>query len=192
MEKILFLDMDGAGANSWSDMTKFWNKMKKAGLSSKEIKKEYDKQYGDGLEAIFPAKAHLVSKIIAQTGAKIVWSTSWRLFEPYESDIDSARRMLDSRGMPGDSLIGYTPDLGDLAFRSQEIMAYLDQFFPELDSCRCAVLDDMEDAGYGLPENCRFFQTDGNVGLNYSIANKIIRYLNAADKKRGENNISHQ
>ena len=157
MVKLLFLDMDGAGANSMTDINAYWRKMKKKGFSVKAIQRTYDKKFCDGLEAIFPRKARLVSKIIAETDAKIVWSTTWRLCEPYKSDISSARQMLLKHSMPGNALIGYTPDFGPGAFRCQEITAFLEYHYPDLSSCRCAVLDDWDEAGYDLPDNCRFF-----------------------------------
>lgn len=182
MEKLLFLDMDCAGANSWTDLEKYWKTQKKKGLSNKQISLAYDKEFKDGLEAIFPEKAALVSKIVEETRAKIVWSTSWRLCHPYKENIQCARDMLTRHNMPGEALIGYTPDLGESAFRSDEIINYLQEHFPEEDSCRCAVLDDWEEAGYDLPPNCRFFQTGERKGLTAAIANQIIAYLNAEKK----------
>ena len=178
MVKLLFLDMDGAGANSWNDIEKYWNAMRRKGLSHKEISKAYDKKFKDGLEAIFPDKARLVSKIIAETDAKIIWSTSWRLCEPYKNNIQCAREMLLRHNMPGNALIGYTPDLDNYGFRADEIKKYLEQNYPDPSSCRCAVLDDWDEAGYDLPDNCRFFQTREKRGLTFAIAERIINYLN--------------
>ena len=179
MEKLLFLDMDCAGANSWTDLENYWKIQKQKGLSDEEITLAYDKEFKDGLEAIFPEKARLVSKIVEDTHAKLVWSTSWRLCSPYKENIQCAREMLNRRGMPGEALMGYTPDLGWNAFRSDEIIRYLQENFPEAGSCRCAVLDDMEEAGYNLPDNCRFFRTGERKGLTASMADEIIAYLNS-------------
>ena len=183
MVKLLFLDMDGAGANSRNDINKFWDAMENKDLSPIEIRKAYDQKFGNGLEAIFPAKARLVSKIIAETGARIVWSTTWRLYEPYKSNIQSARQMLTRRGMPGEALIGYTPDLAPYAYRGQEIRKYLEQHFPDFGSYRAAVLDDMAEAGFGLPENCHFFRTGEARGLTNTIAQKIINWFNNKEEK---------
>lgn len=175
--------MDGAGANSWNDIENFFKRQEKKGLSLSEIRKAYQEKFVQGLEAIFPNKARLVSKIITETDAKIVWSTTWRLFEPYKSDIGAARAMLIRHKMPGEALVGYTPDLGIYAIRAQEIARYLEENFPDPASCRCAVLDDMTEAGTGLPENCRFFQTGEKTGLTAAIAEKIIAYLNGSAEK---------
>ena len=186
MEKILFLDMDGAGANSTNDIDKFWDKMEQKGLSPKEIRRAYDKEFGKGLEAIFPAKAELVSKIIAETGAKIVWSTSWRLCEPYINNIQSARQMLTRRGMPGHALIAYTPDLRGYGCRGQEIRKYLEQHFTDPASYRSAVLDDTAEAGFDLPASCRFFRTRERQGLTSAIAQRIINWLNRKEEQEIE------
>lgn len=170
--------MDGAGGNSDRDVAEYVRGLKKKGLPPHKIQRAYDKRFAYGLEAIFPCKASLVSRIVAETGAKIVWSTSWRTFEPYKSSIQSARDMMDRHKMPGSSLIGYTPDLGEFAFRCQEIAVFLESNYPDATLRRCAVLDDMEEAGYDLPDNCRFFQTTSRNGLTPTIANKIIAYLN--------------
>ena len=157
MTKLLFLDMDGAGGNSTKNITTFVKNLKKKGLSLDKIQREYEKKYAHGLEAIFPDKAKLVSKIIEETDAKIIWSTSWRTYEPYKSNIQVAQDMMNRRGMPGNNLIGYTPDLGPFVFRCQEITEFLESNYPNAALRRCAILDDMEEAGYDLPEACRFF-----------------------------------
>ena len=43
---------------------------------------------------------------------------------------------------------------------------------------RVAVLDDVDEAGMGLPDNCRFFQTKSYSGLTEKITKDIVRYLN--------------
>ena len=60
--KILFLDMDGAGANSDKLIYDWINKKINNGLSKTEARKQYMENFGDGLEAIFPEKARLVKK----------------------------------------------------------------------------------------------------------------------------------
>lgn len=193
MEKILFLDMNGAGANSSADISKLCRILHKRGFSPRQINALYNKAFKVGLEAIFPSKARLVSEIIAQTGAKIVWSTSWRCYEPYKSSINAARRMLTRRRMPGNALIGFTPQLKCSYPRSAEIKSYLRQNFPDKTSCRCAVLDDMPDAGFQLPSNCRFFKKAEHLGLTYSIANDIINWLNQnTDENKKVNEIAKQ
>ena len=48
MVKLLFLDMDGAGANSAKDIADYVKKLKKRGYSIREIQKKYDKKFACG------------------------------------------------------------------------------------------------------------------------------------------------
>ena len=177
--KILFLDMDGAGANSDKLIYGWIDKKIKEGHSISEAQELYRKEFADGLEAIFPEKSKLVKKIIENTGVYIVWSTDWRKYEPYLSDINSAKEMLNRHDMCGDALIGYTPDFGNYCCRCEEINAYLEkeQNFGNIIE-KSAVLDDRDDAGYYLRDNCKFFQTNCNIGITEEIADEIIKYFN--------------
>lgn len=177
--KILFLDMDGAGANSEKLIYGWIYDKINSGMSHTDAINAYKKEFKDGLEAIFPEKAKLVKKIIDSTGAKIVWSTDWRKYHPYKRNIEAAKEMLNRHNMCGDSLIGYTPNFGSFAFRGDEIKEYLIKAGENGEKIeKSAVLDDREDAGYNLPENCQFFQTDFNIGITEEIANEIINYFN--------------
>jgi hypothetical protein len=61
--------------------------------------------------------------------------------------------------------------------RGEEIRAWLlNNVFGTFD--RVAVLDDIDEAGMGLPDNCRFFQTKPYSGLTERITKDIVRYLN--------------
>ena len=107
--KLLFLAMDGSGANSWDDLEAFYDSCFKKGLSYDETKEMYDREFRSGTELIFPEKARLVTEIVEKTGAKIIWSSSWRNWFIYK-DIEQARKMMLRRGMPGNALIAYTND----------------------------------------------------------------------------------
>lgn len=175
---ILFLDMDGAGANSDQLIYSWINKKIDSGMSRQEARVSYMKEFCDGLEAIFPEKSKLVKKIIDSTGAKIVWSTDWRKYHPYLRNIEMAKEMLNRHNMCGDSLIGYTPNLGHFSFRGDEIREYLTTAKENGNNIeKCAVLDDRDDAGFNLPNNCKFFQTNPYYGITEEIANEIVKYF---------------
>jgi hypothetical protein len=183
--KLIALDMDGV-VNS-SQLIYTWIDSKCKELSHiedpiqrrRQAKEEYFKEFANGYEAIFPELAAKISRICYETGADIVWSSTWRNGRMYRKIAD-AQEMFTRRGLLGTRLVGYTPDLGPQFFRCQEIAAFLEHHYPDLLSCRCAVLDDWDEAGYVLPGNCRFFQTDDRYGLTFSIARKIIKYFNSA------------
>lgn len=174
--KVLFLDMDGAGANSDKLIYGWIDKKVSEGMTYKEARNAYKEKFADGLEAIFPEKSKLVKKIIESTGAKIVWSTDWRKYEPYKSNISSAKEMLDRHNMCGYALVDYTPDHGYYSFRGDEIREYLENTKENIE--KSAVLDDREDAGFNLPEGCLFFKTNSFDGITKNIADKIIKYFN--------------
>ena len=178
--KILFLDMDGAGANSDELIFNWINDKILQGMSRQEAKKAYYEETKSYLEAIFPEKAKLVKKIIDKTGAKIVWSSDWRKHPPYKRNLEAAKEMLNRHNMCGDSLIGYTPDFGHYSFRGNEIKEYILSALEKGQTIKkSAVLDDRDDAGFNLPENCAFFQTNPRHGITEEIANAIISYLNS-------------
>jgi hypothetical protein len=93
-----------------------------------------------------------------------------------------AQKMFDRRGLPGDRLIGYTPDFASGRFsnsscRGSEIRAWLlNNEFETI--THCAVIDDSDDAGYMLPKNAQFFQTDIAHGITEKLTEDIIKYLN--------------
>lgn len=136
-------------------------------------------KYVDMTEYVVPELADKVRRICSETGAKILWSSSWRNLEQY-SDIERAREMFTRRGLPGEALIGYTINLGaDWAIyyaRGEEIRTTL-HGMKDVRVLRCAVLDDREDAGHLLPKNAKFFRIDPNVGIDDETADRVIAYL---------------
>lgn len=175
-KKLLVLDMDGAGANC-DQLIEKWiiDHEKKYGRA--ESIKMFRKEFNNSTELVFPEIAERTSKIVKETGCKILWSSSWRNLPEYK-DMEKAKEMFNRRGLPGDALIGYTPNLGYLDIRGNEIRAWvLNNTYGDFD--RVAVLDDLDEAGMNLPENCRFFRTKAYSGLTEKIMNSIIKYLNS-------------
>ena len=180
MKKVIMMDMDGACANSlfiiydWLDeKEKFYNKELKS--DPLFVRKLYKKHFKNGLELIFDPFPELFSKIIEKTDADIVWSTDWRLFEPYKTHIDFAKEMLSRHKYPGHKLVGYTPNLRT-SIRGNEISLYLKQH-PEY--TKCAIIDDREDAGWNIPHSiAKLFKTDEQTGLTEYIVEDVIKYLN--------------
>lgn len=183
--KIIALDMDGV-VNSrkriieWLDAKKnqfvsLGNNMAQAEDKTKDA---YMEEFQDMTELVFPEYAVRVSKIIDETGAKILWSSTWRNIDKYK-DLEVAKDMFNRRGLPGEALIDRTPDfLADFSQRcdrGNEIRAWLKEH-PEV--TKCAVVDDREDASYGLPSNAQYFATTWENGLTDEVTDAIIKYLN--------------
>lgn len=175
MKKLLVLDMDGAGANS-DQLIEKWIKDHEKKYGRAESIRLYKEEFNHCKELVFPEIAVRTSRIVEETGCKILWSSTWRTLPEYK-ELDDAKKMFDRRGLPGYALIGYTPDFERMHLRGEEIRAWLlNNVFGTFD--RVAVLDDVDEAGMGLPDNCRFFQTKSYSGLTEKITKDIIRYLN--------------
>lgn len=153
-EKILFLDVDGV-------------------LNSVESCKFYGT-----FERLDPRGVVVLQRIIDTTGAKLVISSTWRLYR----GLDGMREVLQHAGLRAE-VVGITPDLverrdvrgemdlgGFIAHpRREEIAAWLAQH-PEV-TAWCA-LDDDPDAG---PLN--LIRTDDRVGLTEANADAAIALL---------------
>lgn len=122
----------------------------------------------NGFNYIDPVMVGRVGIVVKHSGAKIVLSSTWRLQE------DDKRLVTSSLGEQGMFIHDVTPNLRTV--RSQEISDWLaDNPMVE----RYAILDDDEDAGFGMRES--FFQTDPEVGITDRIAEMALSHL------RGEN-----
>lgn len=107
-------------------------------------------------------KLTLLQKIVNETGAKIVISSTWRILH----DLDDLKSRL-----PGCEVIGITPRMeGE---RGYEIWEWILENQPSM----FVVLDDDGDKGpltWG-----RWLKTKFDVGLTEEIANRAIKVLNS-------------
>lgn len=181
--KILFLDMDGVVNSDYLIDQWFAKKMKELeGTSHRAISREarelFNIEFSYYDELVFPQLAEKIKNIIEKTQCKIVWSSTWRTLKKYK-DIEVAKNMFDRRGLPGDALIGYTPDIKRKEFcfvpRGREIRVYSERCGFEIE--KAAVIDDVKDAGEGLPENFKFFKTEEQFGITDKIMDEIIGFL---------------
>lgn len=153
MEKIIFLDVDG--------VLNFW-----------------DCWLGNTLNVLRGESRTLVlsldcinqlNRIIDETGAKIVLSSTWRRFKDHYD-------FLLSSPIKGE-IIGETPDLlYDLSretSRGLEIKEWLENEYGE--PCKFVIIDDDDDMG-DLKDH--FIQTDFESGLTKELADMAILKLN--------------
>lgn len=148
--KVIFLDMDGV-MNSSMDWIEY------------EILKHPNNH---GFEMINRGKIALLISLLQATGAKIVWSSTWR----HHYTLDQLHAMLEERigpdsenRIPRDTFIGITPKLGGYEARSREVQSWLHNHGKEV--THYVILDDV-DAGftsYGF--NDQFCKTDPQVGM---------------------------
>lgn len=110
-----------------------------------------------------PELAARISKLIEDYDMRIVASTSWRFFYTQ----DDFKELLTLRGLPGERLIGYTPNLipsvwsHNMPERADEIRAFLRDFKEPIEFC--IILDDCDDARVRAP-NIMFCHTDFDKG----------------------------
>lgn len=165
MKKVLFLDLDGVlNTARWHSQAK-----------GDELQDEYGYKFD-------PIAVTNLAKIIDETGADIVISSSWKSF-----GFSELADMWSERGLPG-ILIDITPntvsdelllnaDLDHMeifSIRGMEIKEWLDTKGKKVS--HYAIIDDMDNF---LPEQHPYFvQTNPEVGITEEDSEQAIMILN--------------
>lgn len=123
--------------------------------------------------AVDPAVIARLNKIVQETGAKVVVSSSWRIFY----NIDGLREILHYNGFVGD-VVDHTPRLIGMSCRGDEIQEWLD-CNGGCDSF--VILDDDDDMGH---LSHKLVLTDFEVGLTDADMQKAIKILKVHDGNR--------
>jgi len=161
MRKIIFLDIDGVLSPRW------WNS---------------DKQ-SDNYGCLFDAKAVAnLAKIVEETDAEIVISSSWK-----DMGLVELQNMWRDRDLPG-KIVDITPDYMSDELLLKEDSADMDYLYErgsEIqgwlllhgdDVGRYVIIDDMDDI---LPEQqSHFLQTDPEFGITNDDVKKVVHLLN--------------
>ena len=165
MNKVIFLDIDGVLNTGW-----WYSQMDKNTPKDK---------YGYAFD---PNAVSNLKKIIDETGADIVISSSWKSF-----GISELEDMWQDRGLPG-KLIGITPntvsdelllnaDLNHMerfSIRGMEIKEWLDKHGKNVS--HYVIIDDMDNF---LPDQQPYFvQTNPEVGITKEDIDMAIKILN--------------
>lgn len=109
-----------------------------------------------------PDSVKILKRIIKETGAEIVLSSTWRKIERHCDIITDDMQI---------NYIGKTPSL--YKKRGIEIQAWLDEH-PDIDVEKFIILDDDSDMEHLMPH---LLQTDGEFGLTNEIADEAIKRL---------------
>ena len=142
MTKVLFLDIDGV-------------------CNSEEfMRAEHERTGRMVILGIDPKPAALVRQILADTGAKLVISSTWR---HSEHDLQVIRDQVHP------DIYGITPRCAS-RFRGDEVRAWLEEH-PEVGPY--AILDDDGDFHRGQ----HLFQTSFKIGLTQEIADQVVKSL---------------
>jgi len=159
MKKLIFLDIDGVLNHHLYYMEK------KQYLRKAEV--------GYPMCDIDESKVALVNRIVAETGSKVVISSSWRiLYSLFE-----LKHIFGTMGFVGD-IIGVTP-IGDsnvFVPRGAEILTFMRENGYTLEDTNYIILDDDSDVLLWQQEN--YFKVDGYCGLTPNIAYRAINKLN--------------
>ena len=165
MRKVVFLDIDGVLNTKW-----WYTQMDRNTPKDK---------YGYAFD---PNAVANLKKIIDETGADIVISSSWKSY-----GISELEDMWQNRGLPG-KLIGITPntvsdemllnaDLDNMelfSIRGTEIKEWLTKHGKHVS--HYAIIDDMDNM---LSEQrLHFVKTDPEIGITVDDAEKAIMILN--------------
>lgn len=161
--KVIFLDIDGV-----------LNYKKCPWLWSRNTGESYLPKKGDttgGVLGIDPAKVKLLNKVLIETQAKIVLSSTWRSEEFW-------LEILVVNGIPESVILDRTPDLSLKcseinALRGKEVEKWLAESGHAVR--KYAILDDNSDFSPEQQDN--FFKTDWEVGLTEEHADKLIKHF---------------
>lgn len=165
MRKVVFLDIDGVLNTKW-----WYTQMDRNTPKDK---------YGYAFD---PNAVANLKKIIDETGADIVISSSWKSF-----GISELEDMWQDRGLPG-KLIGITPntvsdemllnaDLDNMelfSIRGTEIKEWLTKHGKHVS--HYAIIDDMDNML--TEQRLHFVKTDPEIGITVEDAEKAIMILN--------------
>ena len=185
--KIIALDMDGV-VNSgklihqWIEDRWKIEEQNHNHLTDEDVRlavrKAYQEEFVHCEELVFTELAKRITKICEETDCYILWTSTWRKLERYQ-DIEAAKDMFNRRGLPGERLIAYTPQIGmgwAGRCRGSEIKSWIINN-EEYNIIKCAVIDDRIDAGENLPKNAKYFWIDDYIGITDNNVDDIIEYL---------------
>ena len=137
--KVLFLDIDGV------------------------VNRVGTRQRYRGFMGIDPFLASMVGKIILDTGAAVVLTSTWRHFRGGREEVD--RHVYKT--------FDVTP-IADTGFRGEEVKMWLDGH-PEV--TRYAIVDDDSDFYADQP----LFKTNWQTGITDEVAQQVTKFLNRRD-----------
>ena len=160
--KILFLDMDGV-VNKGTDNASPYRYRYNDKWSNPSDR--FDLSYVD------PVLAARVSALVADFDLHIVSTSTWRCGKT----IEEFKELLNHRFLPGDRLLGFTPDKEiEGMTRADEIQYFLLHCAENIE--RYVILDDEIKANFSTSKG-RFFQTSFYKGYTEKIDARVRKYL---------------
>jgi hypothetical protein len=166
--KVIFLDIDGVLNHE------LYYRWRHKEMSDGKPFEEFRDDYGDHFSQ---DSVNNLQKILNETNAKIVISSTWRM-----SGLKIMLEMWNKRGMPGD-IVGVTPHFYHNDYSNLPRGCEIDYW---LDTCNCpiesyVILDDDTDMLY--KQRLHYVKINSWYGLTESNANKAIKILNKKTKQ---------
>lgn len=158
MDKYIFLDIDGVLNSEQYYIEKPWPQR------FEELKDKLDEHIAFGIAHIDPKAVKLLNRLVEETNAKIVVSSSWRG--------DYALQTIFSLAGIAEPIYGETPR-SEHRWRGAEIETWLEE---RQEPYKYVILDDDSDMLDTQRNN--FIHTDWKVGLTEENVSKAIRILN--------------
>lgn len=154
--KLIFLDFDGVLNN------RDWLSRRSNGAPLRDH------------EMIDPKAVAILNRIISETGADVVISSTWRIL----STLGELREFLEQAGFRG-NILGVTPRDYDTGYRGNEIQKWINDNVLDTNVLRITILDDDSD----MEHLTKFLvNTDFEVGLTDADADVAIEMLNKKDE----------
>ena len=157
MDKFVFLDIDGVLNSEQYYLEKPWPQR------FEELKDKLDEHIAFGIAHIDPKAVKLLNRLVTETKAKIVVSSSWRG--------DYALQTIFALVGITEPIYGETPRL-ESRFRGEEIDKWLKE---RQEPYKYVILDNDSDM-LGTQRN-NFIHTDWKVGLTEENVNEAIKIL---------------
>ena len=152
--KVIFLDFDGVMDTAYYDF-----------VLAREGKPNRD-AYGPIFD---PKCVNYLRKIIDQTGAGIVVSSTWKWLMTYKDILEMWR----VRDLPG-NVIGLTPTYRDKD-RGYEIDSWLDEYE---EGCQYVIIDDLDGSNFTDHQISHLLVVNPYNGLDDLIAERAVALLN--------------
>lgn len=154
--KIIFLDFDGVLHTDYHDLVMFRKRLP-----------EYDK-FGSIFD---PYCVENLKKIIDETGADIVISSSWKKIMTYKGFLE----MWNYRKLPG-IVTDVTPSSEYSRNRGDEIDVWLEQC---KEDCKYVIIDDLDETNFNEHQLSYLLVVDSFYGIDEKTAEKAIKLLNS-------------
>ena len=168
--KIIFLDFDGV-LNSHKYMGSYAYKKETQGMTGGQVMKLAHHAHID------PAALKILNKLVDQTGATVVVSSTWRIIY----SVEELNKMCKARGATF-TIVDKTPELprrfSEFIPRGKEIQAYIDSL-PQIPE-GILIIDDWENMIHLSPYLLRTNEADGIKNSQIKLAIKILNksYVN--------------